>query len=130
MTMKKRLKIPPYLPSTLVTAIILYLTLAPAPLPDTGLPLFPGADKLVHAAMFGALAYLLIADTARSRHSTPHAVTALFICIAVALFGGAIELLQKAMNLGRGAEWLDFLSDALGAFLAWILWQVLKIRIF
>lgn len=123
-------KIPAYLPSALVVAAILYLTLVPSPLPDTGLPLFPGADKLVHAAMFGALAYALLGDTARWRHSAPAAVGAALICVGSALFGGVVELLQMAMDMGRGAEWLDFAADIAGAAIAWVLWQPLGLRLY
>lgn len=34
------------------------------------------------------------------------------------LFGGAIELLQSWMGLGRGCDMLDFLADGAGAMLS------------
>lgn len=48
----------------MVLAVILWLTLAPQPLPDAGGSWldFPGADKVVHALMFGALALVLAVD--------------------------------------------------------------------
>lgn len=37
------------------------------------------------------------------------------------LAGGAIELLQGAMQLGRGADWYDLLADAVGALVAFFI---------
>lgn len=41
--------------------------------------------------------------------------------IIVVLFGGAIELLQGAMAMGRGEDWADFMADAAGAVIGWII---------
>lgn len=40
--------------------------------------------------------------------------------VAVALLGGAIELLQAAMQLGRSKDWADFVADVAGAAVGWI----------
>lgn len=123
------MKVPAYMPSALVVAAILYLTLVPSPLPDTRLPLFPGADKLVHAAMFGGLALVLLVDASRSRRRVVGSAGAAALCLASGLFGGVIELLQMAMAMGRGAEWLDFAADLFGAAVAWIVWRQWASRI-
>ncbi len=41
-------RIPPMLPTIVVTIVILYLTLFPDPVPSDVIPLFPYADKVVH----------------------------------------------------------------------------------
>ena len=128
------LGIPAGLLSLLVLSAILWLTLAPQPLPDNDLPLFPGADKVVHALMFGGLYFILALDLAMWRltrrggecRKAPAVgkpkllpaswafVFALFAC----LFGGGIELAQGAMGMGRGCDILDFYADVGGVLLS------------
>lgn len=111
------LKLPLFLPTTIVVAAIFYLTLVPKPLPDNDMMLIPGMDKIVHAIMFGGLTLTAGVDMARRSHElTPVASRGLVsIVIIVALFGGAIEIAQDAMNLGRGGDLLDWLADMAGA---------------
>lgn len=45
-------RIPRFLTSAVVTAGVLYLTLAPRPFGSVRIPLFEGADKVVHFMMF------------------------------------------------------------------------------
>ena len=44
----------------IVIAVILYATLNDNPLGADELPIFPGADKVIHAIMFGGLFLSLI----------------------------------------------------------------------
>ena len=114
-----RLKwLPSNAPWVLVLIAILYLTLAPQPLGDEELQLFPGADKVVHFIMFGALTGSFIYDRWRfDRQLTLHAALVVALCSAVT--GGIVEWLQAAMNLGReGNDMLDALANLLGAFAA------------
>ena len=116
-----------------VTAAVLYLTLVPDPVPDNNLKLFPGADKVVHGIMMAGIVWAATIDRARycARHKNsnpPKAPLTLYL-VATILFGGVIELLQLAMDMGRGAEWADFAADSIGAFAAYIIsrlsWQKL-----
>lgn len=105
-----------WIATVLVVLAILYLTLVPRPLPDTDIEL-PGLDKLVHAVMFGGLAFVACVDVS-NRHSrlfVPLSVRASWlVAAAVALFGGAVEVAQDAMAMGRGGDVLDFLADCGG----------------
>lgn len=118
------LNLPHYLPTTIVAAIILYLTLLPHPLPETNLPLFDGADKVVHAAMMLTLMLTMSIDYARQQYDT--AVSQLparvytTICAITILFGGSIEIVQYLMGLGRSADMADFIADAAGALVGLI----------
>ena len=85
--------------------------------------MFPYADKLAHALMFGGLAFALVFDRMlwQQRRGADICATArhigwptLWIILAVTLFGGLIEIAQKWMELGRSCEISDFLSDAAG----------------
>lgn len=114
-----RLKwLPANLPWLLVLLAILYLTLVPQPLGEEELPLFPGADKLAHFIMFGALTGSFIYD--RWRFDRELALRgALIVALCSAMTGGIVEWLQAAMNLGReGNDLLDALANVLGAFAA------------
>lgn len=109
----------------LTVTAILWLTLAPDPLPDTGMRLFPGSDKVVHACMFGGLFFMATLDctAAHKKRRTiwsPAQRMRFYVITASActLFGGAIELLQDAMQIGRSADWLDFVADGAGVALA------------
>lgn len=111
-----------YWPTALVVAVIIYGTLFPDPAGVDELPPIPHIDKLIHAIMFGGLAGAMGFDYARShglRRPSRRAM-AVFAIIST-LAGGAIELLQGAMQLGRGADWYDLLADAVGAFVAFLI---------
>lgn len=102
---------------TVVVAVaIALLALMPVPKGGQQLPLFEGADKLVHAVMFGALAVAMLWDLARNKHTIAIAkVCIALVFIAVVLYGGVIELLQTAMDEGRSGDVWDWVADAAGA---------------
>lgn len=102
------------LPSLLTALAILWLTLAPDPVPSATPKLFPGQDKVVHALMFFVWTLLICRDL-RAVDRKPRPWIAAMATTAV---GAIIEVLQWAMDLGRSAEWLDLAADALGAFAA------------
>lgn len=125
------IKLPCGLFTAIVTIAILWLTLAPHPLPSNKLSLIPGMDKLIHAMMFGGLAFALICDYLNYKHKhVPSSVgstnktTATDIALSTSMavrfgiiatmFGGIIEILQNAMHIGRSGDWFDFLADAIG----------------
>lgn len=117
MTVKTILR---WLPSAIVIAVILYATLFPDPAGADMLPLIPHIDKLIHAIMFGGLAGALAFDYERTGlRKRPEPRVMLVCCVASLALGGAIELLQGAMGLGRGADWLDFAADAAGVAVAY-----------
>jgi VanZ family protein len=99
------------LPPILWAALILVLTSIPTP--DVGNVGFPGADKLVHGALYLVLGWLVaIASappgTARRRIG--------IILAGLALFAAFDEAHQLWIS-GRSAELLDWGADILGASL-------------
>lgn len=112
--------------SVILVALILYLTLAPRPLPDDTPPMFPGADKLAHAAMFGLLTLTFMFDYRLINRRLPSVRAAVAATAAASVFGGFIEILQQSMGLGRTAEWADFAADIAGAFSAAVLYLLLR----
>lgn len=122
--MKKWLsKLPGWSLSIATLVAILWLTLAPEPVGDVDIPLFPGADKVVHAIMFGGLTLMLLLD--RKRRDWTQRVPRLFIPAAALLssaIGLLVEFAQGWMGLGRSFDMMDFPADSAGAVVAAILW--------
>lgn len=117
--------LPPWLLTAVTAAVILWLTLAPRPLGDIKPELFPGADKVVHAIMFGGLLFMIYVDKARSEAwRSLHAVFIVAAMLAVILFGAVIELIQGSMNIGRSFDTYDILADAAGAVLVAVIWYL------
>lgn len=112
------------LASLVVLVAVLYLTLYPNPLPDNDIPLFPGADKVVHALMMFGLSGCVAYDYMRSRYGKgktdpPKRMLSCLLAFTI-LFGGVIELLQSWMDLGRSEDIIDFVADAVGAIMAFV----------
>ena len=118
-------RIPRFLTSAVVTAGVLYLTLAPRPFGSVRIPLFEGADKVVHFMMFIAMAYAYHFDFRRGKKPVDEARLMGWIFVSLSAFGGLIELAQWKMRMGRSGDWYDLLADIAGAvygiILAWLI---------
>lgn len=113
--------------SAVTTGTILWLTLSSSPFGEHHPKLFPGADKVVHALMFGFLVVMLWLD--RWRLSGFHKVSHRFVIystIAASLFGIAIEFLQDRMHAGRSFEVADMIADTIGALTAGLICYFLQ----
>ncbi len=71
------------------------------------------SDKLEHFVAFGLLAFWFGSIVVRRDLA--------WLAIALVGFGGLIELGQAAMRLGRQAEFLDLVADAIGVLLGLLL---------
>lgn len=109
---------------TIITLVgILWLTLAPKPLGEEPPPLFPGADKIGHALMFGFFTAMLAFD--RQRKNRWHKVgwkRMFTYAFASSALGAFIEVLQWAMGMGRSFEVEDIVADSAGSFLMAAVW--------
>lgn len=118
-------RIPRFLTSAVVTAGVLYLTLAPRPFGSVRIPLFEGADKVVHFMMFFAMAFAYHFDFRRGKKPVDEARLMGWIFVSFSAFGGLIELAQWKMRMGRSGDWYDLLADIAGAvygiILAWLI---------
>ena len=118
-------RIPRFLTSAVVTAGVLYLTLAPRPFGSVRSPLFEGADKVVHFMMFFAMAFAYHFDFRRGKKPVDEARLMGWIFVSLSAFGGLIELAQWKMRMGRSGDWYDLLADIAGAvygiILAWLI---------
>jgi len=116
-------KLPPRILTVLTAVAILWLTLAPRPLGDMETQLFPGADKVAHAIMFGGLALMAYVDESRSRRWSRLSPAYIAVTmLAVAAFGVVIEFLQDSIDTGRTFDINDIWADTAGAVLAALLW--------
>ena len=92
-------------------AVILVLTSIPAPdFAPVGAFAFPGADKLVHATMYGVLGALL----ARAVGATAPRRTLGRVVLGVVLFAAVDEWHQRFIP-GRSADIVDVVADVCGA---------------
>lgn len=118
-------RIPRFLTSAVVTAGVLYLTLAPRPFGSVRIPLFEGADKVVHFMMFLSMAFAYHFDFRRGKKPVDEARLMGWIFVSLSAFGGLIELVQWKMRMGRSGDWYDLLADIAGAvygiILAWLI---------
>lgn len=118
-------RIPRFLTSAVVTAGVLYLTLAPRPFGSVRIPLFEGADKVVHFMMFLAMAFAYHFDFRRGKKPVDEARLMGWIFVSLSAFGGLIELAQWKMRMGRSGDWYDLLADIAGAvygiILSWLI---------
>lgn len=122
-------KVPRWSFTIFTTLLILWLTLAPDPLGDDAPQLFPGADKIVHAMMFGFLTLMILLDRERSRHWK--ALPAKWVIGAAAastLLGILIEVAQRLMDMGRGFEIADMVADTLGTVICAAAWYIAQRR--
>ncbi|MCM1519335.1 MAG: VanZ family protein [Lachnoclostridium sp.] len=108
--------VPPGQMTIVLVGVILYLTLAPDPLGAEDIPAFPGADKVVHAIMFGTLSLIIALDRFMIGRNDK-AIVLIIIAVMVSIAGGIIEILQQASAIGRSGDIWDFAADTAGAFL-------------
>lgn len=113
------LRLPPWILTVICAVAIAWLTLAPRPVGDLEVPLFPGADKLVHGIMFGGLALCILLDwLRRDHHWHPFTVSRWMSAAVIASCAGlGVEYLQLYTDFGRSFEWTDWLADSGGAFI-------------
>lgn len=120
-------KLPPWLFTIITVMAILWLTLAPKPLGDEAPMLFEGADKVVHAIMFGGLTAMILLDWQRkNRWQRITWMFALIVAAVSSIFGIIIEFAQLGMHMGRGFEQADILADTIGAFAFALIWMFLQ----
>lgn len=123
--MKRFLKT--YWLSILVAAAILYLSLATgrglAKLPPV--PLFENADKLMHFLMYMGLSCVITFNQRMSGKALLFtAITAVAISAA---YGGVLELVQPFFP-PRTCDLLDFIADAAGAIVGFVITDIVWIQ--
>jgi VanZ family protein len=104
-------------------AVLIFLA-SSKPVPSQVFMTFAGADKLVHAAVYGTLAVLLLWAMLPSGGSRPSAVSwhdmarRAVVAVVVATAYGATDEIHQAFVPGRTPSVFDLLADAVGATVA------------
>lgn len=80
------------------------------PVPQVG-PKIPSLDKVEHLLEYLLFSWLLVHAQLSSGRAWARAASA--ACLAAALYGGLIELIQAFLPY-RNAEWLDVAANSLG----------------
>lgn len=88
------------------------------------LPLFPGADKVVHALMFFGLTMTGVYDLWRFKgYVKPLKRHVLLLSVASIIVGIVVEILQYIMSMGRSFDLPDIAADCLGAIVVFVLYR-------
>ena len=110
-------------PALLWAALILALTLSPAPdLPKVKWINIPHADKIVHFVLFAVLYILLMHGLMKQHAYEFYSRAVLWSIIVVILYGAATEILQAILPSGRDADIIDWLADYAGTVFACIVY--------
>ena len=85
--------------------VLVVLSLVVLFTPSSGVPsVHPGVDKVIHLALFAALAL-----TGRWAGLRPAA-----LAVGLAAYAGISEVLQAVLPIGRDGGWTDALADVAG----------------
>lgn len=95
--------------------------LPPQDLPK--IPLFPGADKIVHFLMYLVFSLLFC----WALRTEKHYYRLFFIILATIGWGMLMEFIQLSMHAGRTFSWYDVFANGLGVFVG-ILFYVIAAR--
>ena len=86
-------------------------------------------DKVVHACLFGTLAFLFMRPITRSSAGDREKwIYVILITISTSVWGLSTEFIQKFLVSGRSFELADWLADSVGAVLALLLNRKLYFR--
>lgn len=119
-------KIPRWLLTVLTAGAICYATLAPHPAGADVLPMFPGADKVVHFIMFATLTAALLFDLRRTKKAAAARRIAIRAAVASMVFGAVDEIMQSCLTTVRSGDILDWLADMAGTcamLLIFLIWR-------
>ncbi|MDE7124948.1 MAG: VanZ family protein [Muribaculaceae bacterium] len=97
---------------------VLSLTCLPAPEMVDRIPMFAGADKLVHAIMFGGVVAALVFDTCRRDPARLTSQRLIVYLLSAVMLGGITELIQATAAISRSGDIYDFIADCFGAIVA------------
>lgn len=98
-----------------VLCIVLVWILSLIPFPETPFDTFELADKWTHFLMYGGTSLIMWAEYWHRHHGADLGRLWTWAGMVLSLMGGLLELLQSYCTTTRNGDWLDFLTDAIGA---------------
>lgn len=127
--MKKRDFLPTGFLSFIITAVVIYLSLASNPLDLNSYTFFPGFDKVAHALMYFGCVVVYLFDY--TKYKSPHHTklnVELVISAYAAVMGMFLEIAQLGLTTCREFEFTDCLANAVGAVLGFLVMRFWGIR--
>ncbi len=107
-----------FLISLAYLSLVVYLELMPASfVPEFR---FPGTDKVIHACMYFGLTFLVC----WTFHAEKNHYRVFLIVLIAVTWGILMEIVQFEMKYGRSFEWIDILSNSLGALMSAMLFYL------
>jgi VanZ family protein len=106
--------------------IISILYLSVSPLKQAPQIEIPGIDKLVHVGMYLWLTIFLYSLLQKQGVWSFGKKRSWLLAIVFSIaYGGMLEVVQEVFTQFRSGDWLDFLSNSLGALMAWGIYVVI-----
>lgn len=103
-----------FLPAVLIAAGIAFLSLWENPQMP---PMMQASDKVMHSIAYALLSISLMAAWIKTHAPIRSYHSPVVILLAVTVYGGLIEVLQRFCTLTRTAEMADLIADFVGAFI-------------
>jgi len=110
------------------SCIVLFLSLSSEnTLPHPSWLMFPHIDKAVHFIMYFVFTLVFIHDSEHySKIRLKHGHIILITVLIVISIGGFLEILQRIPSIHRNSDFLDFLTNTVGAVVASVLYRIFK----
>jgi VanZ family protein len=127
---KQKIPFKKFLPGIAWFFIVAVLTLMPgSDIPKVGwLDAIPNFDKVVHAGLFGGIAFFFYLPYFKTSFSHRAKINYLIkLSVAVIVWGITVEFIQKFFIPGRDFELLDWAADSAGVVIVfWFCVRILK----
>jgi VanZ family protein len=109
-----------YTPAVTWGVLILYFSLLPHhQVPESLLSI---DDLLMHAGIYGLFSFFAVwGRYCQQGQQNPHSRFLVLLLLFTSLGGGAIELIQENLIVGRRGEWADAIANTTGAFLGMVI---------
>ncbi len=108
-------KIPSGLLSLITFVVIIYVSLDNNPFEINQVQLFEGADKIIHALMYGFWVMVMIYESSKFLYfEEPDFISYILLIMMSFLFSVSMELLQEIMEIGRHMDIYDIIANLSG----------------
>ena len=125
---KVKLKFSLFIPAILWFIITTVLLVLPGPdIPSVSFLDIIYFDKWVHAGLFGGMTFLFCFPFIKQFKASKKLL--IYIAILSALYGVAMEYVQKYIAIDRDFDYFDMLADGIGCIIAYFVCTILKRRI-
>jgi len=107
--------------SVVYLSIVAFLSLLPPnDLPE--IPLFPGADKIIHTSMYLGLAWL----ACWSMHAEIKRIWYFLIILFAISYGVIMEIFQFLMHMGRSFDFYDMIGNSIGTLIGVLIYIIMS----